>query len=138
MMMYQGKREGQLLLSLYHNKLLRDDIECRKVRYHRSRIFACIFLQIRSSPGKSMVARCFVDGLRLWIRLTPLSKPYFSMSWDFGSERGDNRIHSFGWLNKGLDYKCYVPNNYLMTSVYRSIPTLSTIFGEVQRSNSHK
>ncbi len=32
-------------IPLYRNKLSRDDIECGKVRYHRSRIFARIFLQ---------------------------------------------------------------------------------------------
>ena len=87
-------------IPLYRRRTSQDDIERGKVRYHQVRIFARIFLQIRTSPGKSMVARCFVDGQRLWTRFPALSKPYFSMSWDFGSERAGNRIHSFGCLTE--------------------------------------
>jgi hypothetical protein len=45
-----------------YNKLSWNDIECRKVIYHRSCIFVRDFLQIRTSPGKSMAAPCFVEG----------------------------------------------------------------------------
>ena len=87
-------------IPLYRRSTSQDDIERGKVRYHQVRIFARIFLQIRTSPGKSMVTRCFVDGQRLWTRFPALSKPYFSMSWDFGSERAGNRVHSFGCLTE--------------------------------------
>jgi hypothetical protein len=87
-------------VTLYGNKLSRDDFECGKVRYHRSCIFSRIFLQIRTPPGELLVERCFGNGPKLWIWLSFLSKPYFSMSLDSGSERGDNRIHSFGRLTE--------------------------------------
>ena len=63
----------------FHGMILSAEIE----------YFRALFLQIRTSPGKSIVAKFFVDGPRLWIWLSPLSKPYFSMNWDFGSERGN-------------------------------------------------
>jgi hypothetical protein len=74
-------------MTLYRNKLLREDIDCGKVRHHRSRIFARVFLQIHISPGKSLVAQCFGNGAKLWIYNPGSSKPYFSLSWDSGLER---------------------------------------------------
>ena len=79
-------------MTFYLNKLSRDDIECGKVSYHCSPIFACVFLQIG--------ARCFGNGAKLWIYNPGSSKPYFSLSWDSGLERGGLKIQSFRCLTE--------------------------------------
>ncbi len=110
----------------------------RKGKISSLSYFCAHFLQIRTSPDKSMVERCFVDGRRLLIRFLGLSKPYFSSSWDSGLESLHNRIH-FWVSNRGSDYKSYVRNNNLIMSCYtlQYLPYLP-FFGDDQRSNSQK
>jgi hypothetical protein len=115
-------------MTLYRNKLSRDDIEYGKVRYHRSHIFARIFLQIRTLTWQ------IVGCAMLWERCKTMDfqlQPgkfqtilFIELSFRFG--KGRVLTPYFSVSNRGSDYKCYVRNNYLITSCYtvRYLPYL--------------
>jgi hypothetical protein len=83
-------------MTFYLNKLSRDDIECGKVRYHCSPIFACVF----ANRCTMLWERCKIMDLQPGKFQTVL---FIELGFWFGKGRVENP--EFSVSNRGSDYK---------------------------------
>ncbi len=108
-------------MRLYRKKNWRNDIECKKTRYHLSCFFADLFCKSTHHLANCWLHDASFRDAKLSTWLWGLSKQYFSAS------------------NRSSYYNILGHNNYLIMSCYtlRYLPYLPFL-GNVQHSNSHK
>ena len=91
-LLIKNKTRLAAIIPIYRRRTSRDDIERGKVRYNQVRIFARVFLQISSLPGRDTPLQPRPDGRPLWTPSSGAHEPLSPAPLECIIEWADNRI----------------------------------------------